>query len=236
MRGHSALFLLSRPACAAYHAARPLAANDNEAPESWLEWVGWRKFVFGFGAHRRWHYTGPLGQPRRYVRWYIRSSAAPPPETLLNLLEAARAWATGTDPEWTVEADEAEAEEAPKTKPDGASHDGSAAPASSDTGSATSSVASAIELRNSKRRHMVVGLVGVYVTWAIFAWFIFVYGMLIYKLLGDSAQQEFARSWGVSYGMNAATEWKARPSLQAASCAALLPVCSRAVAPLRRTL
>jgi hypothetical protein len=24
--------------------------------------------------------------------------------------------------------------------------------------------------------------------------------MLIYKLLGDSAQQEFARSWGISYG------------------------------------
>ena len=34
--------------------------------------------------------------------------------------------------------------------------------------------------------------------------------MLIYKLLGDSAQQEFARSWDVSYGMNAVTEWKAR--------------------------
>jgi hypothetical protein len=29
-------------------------------------------------------------------------------------------------------------------------------------------------------------------------------------MLGDSAQQEFARSWGVSYGMNAVTEWKAR--------------------------
>ena len=32
--------------------------------------------------------------------------------------------------------------------------------------------------------------------------------MLIYKLLGDSAERQFARSWGVSYGMNAATEWK----------------------------
>ena len=32
--------------------------------------------------------------------------------------------------------------------------------------------------------------------------------MLIYKLLGDQAQQEFARSWGVSYAMNVASEWK----------------------------
>ena len=34
------------------------------------------------------------------------------------------------------------------------------------------------------------------------------YGMLIYKLLGDKAQSEFARSWGISYGMNAVTEWQ----------------------------
>ncbi len=32
--------------------------------------------------------------------------------------------------------------------------------------------------------------------------------MLIYKLLGDKAQSEFARSWGISYGMNAVTEWQ----------------------------
>ena len=42
--------------------------------------------------------------------------------------------------------------------------------------------------------------------------------MLIHKLLGDDAQQQFARSFGVSYGMNAATEWKVRPA-RAARCA-----------------
>jgi hypothetical protein len=35
-------------------------------------------------------------------------------------------------------------------------------------------------------------------------------GMLIYKLLGDEAESSFARSWGISYGLNSATEWKAR--------------------------
>ncbi len=44
-------------------------ANDNEAPESWLEWpLSWRKLVFGFSAHRRWHYTGPAGQPVRHIK------------------------------------------------------------------------------------------------------------------------------------------------------------------------
>ena len=32
--------------------------------------------------------------------------------------------------------------------------------------------------------------------------------MLIYKLLGDQAQSEFAKSWGVSYGLNIASEWQ----------------------------
>jgi hypothetical protein len=27
-------------------------ANDNEAPESWLDWSGWRKFVFGLNGAR----------------------------------------------------------------------------------------------------------------------------------------------------------------------------------------
>jgi hypothetical protein len=34
--------------------------------------------------------------------------------------------------------------------------------------------------------------------------------MLVYKLLGDDAQSSFARSWGVSYGVGAAAEWKVR--------------------------
>ena len=32
--------------------------------------------------------------------------------------------------------------------------------------------------------------------------------MLIYRLLGEQAESSFARSWGVSHGLNAATEWK----------------------------
>jgi hypothetical protein len=37
--------------------------------------------------------------------------------------------------------------------------------------------------------------------------------MLIYKLLGEQAEHDFARSWGVSYGIGAAAEWKVRPCL-----------------------
>ena len=48
--------------------------------------------------------------------------------------------------------------------------------------------------------------------------------MLIYKLLGADAESSFARSWGVSYGMNAATEWKeiGREALKAAIVLAIM--------------
>ena len=77
----------------------------------------------------------------------------------------------------------------------------------------------AADARN-KRLYAAAGLLGIYLTWAIFSWcavftrhttcvsqhadrlaapprFIFTYGMLIYRQLGDSAQKQFAKSWCV---------------------------------------
>lgn len=50
------------------------------------------------------------------------------------------------------------------------------------------------------------------------------YGILIYRLLGEQAEQSFARSWGVSYGLNACTEWRdvAREALKGAAILAIL--------------
>ena len=44
------------------------------------------------------------------------------------------------------------------------------------------------------------------------------YGALIYTLLGENAEQSFAHSWGVSYGVQAAREWEgiAEAALKAA--------------------
>jgi hypothetical protein len=85
-------------------------ANDSEAPESWLEWYGYQKMIWGPRAHRRWHYTGPAGQPQRYVKWYVRSVGAPPSETAANLLRSLWAFLTCSEPAWVKEAREAEEE------------------------------------------------------------------------------------------------------------------------------
>ena len=196
-----------------------MIADDSEAPESWLEWYGWRKFVFGTNAHRRWHYTGPLGQPVRHVKWFIRSVGAPPPETAINLWHSLVAWVTGSNPPWVEEwreaMEEAEAEEAEaeiELAADVAAGDsgsaslqvnGGARPSRAhklmrlaeqdkfethalgngkvpvaaddhDGASTTSSVRSARSLARYKRLIALSGFIGVYVTWALFAWFIFV--------------------------------------------------------------
>jgi hypothetical protein len=36
----------------------------------------------------------------------------------------------------------------------------------------------------------------------------FTYGSLIYTLMGSKSEAAFARSWGISYGLNCATEWR----------------------------
>ena len=62
--------------------------------------------------------------------------------------------------------------------------------------------------RVRQRALTAVGLVGVVLIWAAFAYIIFTYGLLIMELLGLNAQRSFTRSWGVSYGVSAATEWR----------------------------
>jgi hypothetical protein len=44
--------------------------------------------------------------------------------------------------------------------------------------------------------------------------------MLLYKLLGEKAEAEFARGWAISYAMGAVTEW--RPIVEEAIKAAII--------------
>jgi len=59
-----------------------------------------------------------------------------------------------------------------------------------------------------KRVYAAAGLLGVYVAWALYSWFIFTYGMLIYRQMGDQAQKKFTQSWGINFGLDSAKEWQ----------------------------
>ena len=174
-------------------------ASDNEAPESWLQWTGWRKLVWGINgaltqhawysnatcrltratlpapaAHRRWHFT--RGEPpARYVLWYVRSKDAPLTETAGNLFRSFWAFITGTETAWVLEAREAaaaaDATESEKGETCGAKEHQEEG--SHESCSATSSARGAKELSAEKRQVMMLGLLATATCWALFVWFIF---------------------------------------------------------------
>jgi len=53
-----------------------------------------------------------------------------------------------------------------------------------------------------------VGVLAVLAAWAVYTWFIFVYGMQIYTRLGPEAERKFAQTWGIGYGLDQAQQWK----------------------------
>jgi len=128
--------------------------------------VGWRKLVFGLNAHRRWHYTGPRGQPKRHVKWFCRSVGAPPPETAINLWHSFVCALTGRELPWHIEAREA----AEAAAAEAADKPGADAALEGDNASVTSSVREARELSRYKRAVACAGMAGVYAVWAIFTW------------------------------------------------------------------
>ncbi len=130
-------------------------ANDSGSADSWLSWTGWRRLVFGFNAHRRWHYTREQ-PPMRYVRWFIRSSSESPLETLFNACASLKATLTCSEPHWVVHARAVE---------------DAAALASADEHDASESAArDARRLARHQRWLTCVGVLGTYTIWALFVW------------------------------------------------------------------
>ncbi len=149
-------------------------SNDSEAPESLLEWSGWPKLLLGATAHRRWLYSGPAGPPRRFIKWYVRSVSAPQPETLINLWHSLRCWLTGAELPWVTEWREAQEDAAAAAAEDDPAYDEEKHACGSEGGETSLSVRSAQSLSAYKRTVMLAGFIGTYITWALFAWFIFV--------------------------------------------------------------
>lgn len=48
-----------------------------------------------------------------------------------------------------------------------------------------------------------VAVIFVYLSFAILSWFTFVYGMLVYQLLGSKAEKSFTTDWGIGLAIEA---------------------------------
>ena len=147
-------------------------ANEGDAPESWLEApAGKWKLLVGKNGHNDWRLADPKRPISDIVLWLIRYGEEPIYATVFRLLawlrRKLRAKLFGPEPKEEEEEDT--------------------------DGAGTSASAEARAEALTKRIYSMLGLLGVYLCWTIFSWFIFTYGMLIYKTLGDKAQQEFAK-------------------------------------------
>jgi hypothetical protein len=163
------------------------ASNEGDAPEQWIEAPsGVWKLLLGKDCHKAWQYDAKEKPVSDLVKWLARRGGESLPDIVLRLL----AWLAAK-----VRRAPAEAEADDDKSDDGASFDS----------------AEARSEACSKRGYAFSGLLGVYVVWAAFAWVIFTYGMLIYKQLGDKAQEEFATTWGVGCACPAAAACCPRP-------------------------
>ena len=194
-------------------------ANEVDgAPEAWLIWRGLWKMLLGKHAHANWHFTDDTKERPTELAMFIITSEDPAwPEVVTFIatwvpgrILAALKYLLG------IKEKEEEEEEA------------------SEASSEASAGAEARRDRLMKRLYASAGLIGIYICWTIFSWFIFVYGMIIYKNLGPEAQNSFSqtcvpcfpdvsllprhaysrafplvhRRWGVSYALDNCSEWQ----------------------------
>jgi hypothetical protein len=164
------------------------ASNEGDAPEQWLEAPSGKwKLLLGKDCHKGWNYDAGVSDLAKYL---ARRGSEALPAALMRLC----AWLAAK----VLGARDDDAGSAKKADGDGSDNEEDA----------VFDEAEARAEACSKRLYAFSGLLGVYVVWAAFSWVIFTYGMLIYRQLGDKAQQEFAKTWGVGYALNNASEWQ----------------------------
>ena len=79
-------------------------------------------------------------------------------------------------------------------------------PASGDLSEACCAIARKAEAR--RRTLIFVGVLGTYAIWAVFTWFIFTNGQVIYQTLGPESEASFGRQFGINYVADQLAMWK----------------------------
>ena len=85
------------------------------------------------------------------------------------------------------------------------SHRSASSAPSSSSGGASSVLREGQALTRSRRKTRSAALLFVYAAWGIMVWMIFVYGRLLYNLLGSKAEASFVSSWAIALGLENAS-------------------------------
>ena len=99
----------------------------------------------------------------------------------------------------------------------GSSDSSSGGSSGSSSGGSSSVLREGRALARARVKTTSAAMLFVYAAWAICTWMIFVYGRLIYQLLGSKSEAAFVESWGIAIGIeNASGFQEARPARPAA--------------------
>ena len=196
-------------------------SNTVMSPDLWLDWPGvWWLIFIGNEANKNWHYALGGVLPSRVARWYARyySQCEPTIVTIRNISIRIKCWLLRKPCPWEEQPEgEAVAEEEADPYELARAMDLPGNPSMSSTGLALSR--RSVRLSQSagyqagllspeteaereareeaaddvltKRVLLSAGIVGTGITWVLFAWFTFTYGLLIYNTLGAKAQDSF---------------------------------------------
>jgi hypothetical protein len=209
-------------------------ANEGDVPENWIDAPpGKWKLLLGKDMHNGWHLADPAKPVSDFILWLIGEQAEDFVSSLLMLpvwlLGRLRGRCAAAKPQWGAEQGENEDEKADQD--DAQSSGGGSSHASADAR------ADALRKRLYASAGLIgVYVCWTIFSWCACGQrcvgsllarglggltrrnrpvcavpptrFIFTYGMLIYKQLGADAQNEFAKTWGVGYALNNASEWQ----------------------------
>jgi hypothetical protein len=144
-------------------------ANEGSAPESWLEApTGVLHLLLGKAAHNDWRLADAKRPMRDLVLWCVRYGSS---ESLLGSATRLLGWLARKARE-RLRGAPSQQEAAEPESPRGGASPGTSSGAASSSHASEEARADAI----TKRLYAAAGLLGVYVTWTIMAWFIFTYG------------------------------------------------------------
>lgn len=173
--------------------------RDDDVLDAWLVAPGGLlvKALLGAEAHRGWHFTGKHAATA-LVRWMARH----PSNTAAGYAAEAAAQHCAAC------AEPPEPEPAPETTGKKHKHRRDSLSRSSALSSASADPATMRRVARRRRLLSLLGFVGVYVAWAVCCWFVFTYGIVIYRKLGSGAQQQFSSAWGLGVALDNAAEFR----------------------------
>jgi hypothetical protein len=177
-------------------------ANSFDYDPSWLRWDFQRRMALGRANWRyKPHAEGSDGSDGKHASdGAVTQHAAPAPSFVRRL--AATAW--GVNVWYNIEQGLIERPVAWAFARENRARERRGLPRIEDG----SRLAAGMQTQIKMHQFAIIGVIAIYIVWAIMAWIIFTYGSLVYRMMGDAAQQKFAQGWAIGLAISQATQYK----------------------------